>query len=118
MNPGTLNERCRIERKQATQDANYGTEIVTWVLLAERWCNVQDVLPSRSESVKQGLEVAHNKTRLRLRYCTDVDSSMRVILYRPAADIYEIIAGPAVIGNKDGIEMMLERLSSSSGQAL
>jgi head-tail adaptor len=115
MNIGPLNTRCRIEYKSVTQDANYGTDVVTWMLLAVRWCNVQDALPSRSESVRQGLTVALNQTRLRLRYCTDIDSSMRVVINRPDQTIYQIVSGPAILGDKDGVEFMLEKVSSDNG---
>lgn len=112
MRAGTLNLRCRIERKSIVQDTDYGTEQIIWVLLAVVWCNVQDVLPSRSEAVKQGLAMATNQTRVRMRYRTDVDSSMRLVISRPVQTTYQIVAGPAVIGNKELIEFMVEKYSS------
>jgi SPP1 family predicted phage head-tail adaptor len=112
MDVGPLDHRVRIEAKSVTQDPDYGTEVVTWAHLATVWANVQDALPSRSESVTQGLEVAKNQTRVRLRYRSDIDSSMRMVIWRPGPITYQIIGGPAVIGNKDGIEIMVERLSS------
>lgn len=111
MNIGNLNTRCSIEQKVTAQDANYGTETVTWTTLAVVWCNVQDVLPSRSESVRHGLAVALNQTRWRARYRTDLDSSMRIVIDRPARTVYGIVAGPAVIGNKELIECIIEKVS-------
>jgi|SRR3990167_2872688 len=108
----TLNCRGRIEYKTTTQNATYGTEVVTWALLGVRWMHLQDVLPSRSESVTQGLEVSKNQTRCRLNYCTDVDSGMRIIVNRPTPMIYQIISGPAILGDKQAIEVMLERVST------
>ena len=112
MNIGFLNTRCRIERKVVTPDSVYGTDVITWTLLGVRWCSVQDVLPSRSEKVSQGMEVALNGTRLRLNYCTDIDSSMRIIINRPSPTIYQIISGPAILGDKDGVECMIEKVST------
>ena len=112
MNLGPLDRRCRIEYPDATQDAIYGAATPVWVLLAVAWCNVQDVLPSRSESVKQGLALAAQQVRVRMRYRTDVTSAMRLIILRPEPQYYQIIAGPAELGNKDGIEIMAERYSS------
>lgn len=112
MNIGTLNTRCRIEYKSVTQDAIYGTDVVTWTLLGPRWSSLQDALPSRAEKVSQGQEVSVNPTRLRLRYCTDIDSSMRVIVNRPEPIVYQIISGPAILGDKDGVEFMIERVST------
>lgn len=112
MNIGALNTRCRVEQKSVTIDPDYGTEVVAWVLLSVVWCNLQDELPSRSEAVKNGLAVATQRTRVRMRFRGDLDSSMRLVILRPTAQTYQIVAGPAELGNKDGIEMFCERYSS------
>lgn len=112
MNLGALNDRCRIEQKSVTQDADYGTEVVTWALLAVVWCAFQDELPSKSEAVKQGLVTATQRARVRMRYRSDLDSSMRLVINRPTETVYQIVAGPAVLGNKDGIELVVEKYSS------
>jgi len=112
VNIGQLNTRCRIEQKSVTQDTDYGTEVVTWPLLAVVWCALQDELPSKSEAVKSGLAIATNRTRVRMRYRTDLDSSMRLVINRPTPTTYQIIGGPSELGNKDGIELFVERYSS------
>lgn len=123
MNPGKTRRRITIEQKQITQDASYGTELVTWIPLvaqagsptvAEKFdAEIQDVLPSRSEAVAQGLALARNQTRLRMRWRSDVTSDMRVIVHGDSDVYYQIIAGPAEVGGrKEQIEMMLERFSS------
>lgn len=109
---GPLTTRCRVEKKSITQDPDYGTEAITWALLAVVWCGVQDELPSRSEAVEQGLAMSTNRARVRMRYRSDIDSSMRFVIMRPGAMTYQIIAGPAELGNKEGIEFMAERMSS------
>lgn len=123
MNSADLDRQISIYRKQVTPDPTYGTEIVTWVPLvpqvgnptvAERfWANVQDAVPSRSEAVTQGLAMARNQTRIRLRWRSDIDSSMRVTLHGDTDVVYQIVGGPAEIGNrKERIEMVLEKYSS------
>lgn len=112
MNIGPLNTRGRFESRSVTQDAAFGTEVVTWALAAVRWCNVQDVLPSRSEGIVRDLEVSKNPTRLRIRYCTDITSKMRLIINRPTRTIYQLVSGPAIIGDKDGLEFMIEKVST------
>lgn len=109
MNPGPLDTRIRIEYKSTTQDATYGTPVDTWTLLAVVWANVQDVLPSRSESVKQGLEVARNQTRIRYRFREDVDSSMRIVI---GSRTLQIIAGPAELGRHEFSEVVCEAIST------
>lgn len=104
-----LNKRCRIERKAITQDTVYGTEIITWVLLAVVWCNVQDVLPSRSESVKNGLVIGTKQKRWRARYRCDVDSSMRIVIDGIA---HQIVGGPAELGQRQYIECVIDSYTS------
>ena len=112
MNIGPLDKRCLIERRGTGKDPIYGTPVDAWEEVCKSWCNLQDELPSRSEALKNGLNIAAGRTRLRMRYRTDLDSSMRVTLYRPAEQIYQIIGGPAELGAKDGIELLLERYSA------
>ncbi len=122
MNSAQHDRQITIERP-TTVDGEFGPTAGPWVPLvalsgsptvAERfWAEVQDVLPSRSEAVKQGLAVARNQTRLRMRWRDDIDSSMRVTVHGDADRVYQIVAGPAEIeGRKARIEMMLERYSS------
>lgn len=112
MNIGPLDNRARVEYPVVATDPVYGTSVVTWALLGVRWCGVQDELPSRSESVKQGLNISTDRARIRMRYCSDIDSSMRLILMRPNPKTCQIIAGPAELGNKDGVEFMVEAVTS------
>jgi len=121
---GRLDRQISIERKQTTQDPVFGTEIVSWVPLvaqagsptiAERfWAEVQDVMPSRTEVVQQGLTVARSQTRIRFRYRDDVDSSMRILLHGDGDDIaLHIVGGPSNVGGrKELTEVVCERFSS------
>lgn len=120
---GRMNRQITIEKKSVTLDSSYGTEIVAWVPLsllpgspevAERfWAEVQDILPSRSESIQDGLAVSRNQTRLRMRWRSDIDSSMRVTVHGDSDMIYQIVAGPVEMGGrKRMIEIVLERYSS------
>ncbi|MCR4331285.1 MAG: head-tail adaptor protein [Sulfuricaulis sp.] len=122
MRAGLLDKQITIEQKQVTVDPTYGTELVSWIpLVAEAgsptvavrfWAEVKDALPSRSESVTQGLAVARNQSRLRMRYRSDVTSDMRVTVHGSADVVYQIVGGPAVIGRNEWLEMVIERYSS------
>ncbi len=123
MRAGGLQRQVTIERKVTGTDPTYGTPTVTWVplvalpgspVVAERFAaELQDVLPSRSEALAQGLEVARNQTRLRMRWRDDIDSSMRVTVHGDSDTVYQIIGGPAEFGRrKEMIELVLERYSS------
>jgi head-tail adaptor len=120
MTPPVLDREITVERQSVTQDATYGTEVVTWIalsylpgspLVAERFpAEIQDVMPSRSESVQQGLAQARNQTRIRMRYRNDIDSSMRIVVHGDADVVFQIVAGPAeIFGRRAFIELMCER---------
>jgi SPP1 family predicted phage head-tail adaptor len=123
MRAGSHNRQITIERPVSSPDATYGTPVVTWAPLAvlpgspvvaeKFWAEVQDVMPSRAESVTQGLAVARNQTRIRMRWRDDVTSAMRIIVHGDSDVVYQIIAGPAEIeGRKERIEVMCEKYSS------
>ena len=100
-----LDRRCRIEQKTVTQDATYGSPVESWSLLAVIWCNIQDVLPSKSEAVKNGLVIGTKQKRWRARYCGDLDSSMRIVI---DGITHQIVGGPAELGQHEYIECVIE----------
>jgi SPP1 family predicted phage head-tail adaptor len=104
-----LSTRCRIEYPVKTQDATYGSDVVTWALLGVAWCNTFDLLPSKDEQLRSGVSVATNKTRWRARYRQDINTGMRIIINNIA---YSIVGGPVELGKHEYIECMLERYSS------
>lgn len=106
-----------MEYKVVTRDPNYNTEIIVWTLLGHRYCNFRDELPSRSEAVKQGLSMNTNRARVRFNYCTDIDTSMRIVIDRPTEKIYQLIAGPAEVGTKRNIEFMAELYTTAGDGA-
>lgn len=123
MRAGELDKQISIERKSVTVDSTYGTEVISWVPLspigspavAQRfWAQVQDFMPSRSESVRQGLSVARDQVRIRIRYRSGIDSSMRIIVHDSDGDkTYQIVGGPAEIeGRKKFLEFVCEKFSS------
>ena len=112
MRAAEFNRRCSIEYKSVEQEATYGTEIVTWIRLAEVWAQVRDVLPSRSESVRTGVDLARNQVRIRMRWRADLDSSMRIVVHGGNDLIYQIVGGPAEVGRQEALEMVCERWTS------
>lgn len=109
MDAGRLNRRVTILQRADAQNATYGTMSVAWVPLATVWAEVQDMLPSRAESVADGIDIARRPARVRMRYRRDVDTSMRLTV---DGRTLRVIAGPAELGNRDGIELVAEELST------
>lgn len=111
MDIGNLDKRARIERKTVTPDLTYGTDVEVWLTRASVWCNLVDSMPSRDEQIRNGLSTNKVRSRMRIRYRSDIDTTDRVVLMRPTEQIWQIIGGPAEIGMRDGIELMIERAS-------
>jgi head-tail adaptor len=55
------------------------------------------------------MAIAANQSRFRCRFRKDIDSSMRIVIDNV---IYSIIGGPAELGKREYLELMLERYSS------
>lgn len=107
-----MDTRVRIEQRSVTQDSTYGTDVVSWVPLATVWAEVMDVLPSRqqAEQTRAQLQVATQRSRVRMRYRTDVDSTMRCVI---GGLMHHIVSGPAEIGDRHSlIEFVVERYST------
>lgn len=104
-----LDTQARIERPVLSHDA-YGGAITLWETVATPMCEVRDELPSRvvSEAVKNGIVNAAQRARLRMRWRAGITSDMRVIMMRPDRRAYQIVSGPAELGRRDGLELMIE----------
>lgn len=113
MLPFKCDEKVTIERKTVARDPDYGTEIEAWELVAARvWANVQDELPSRAESAQNGLRVAVQRSRLRIRNDDAITATMRVTLHGKGGRVMQIIAGPALLDDRAHTEFTLEGYSS------
>jgi len=109
-----LNRWVAIQHRTETRDPVYNTFVVTWTTLATVWAEVQDMLPSRGEKIADGIDIARRPCRVRMRYRSDVDSTMRLV----ASDrTLVIVAGPAELGNREGIEFMCVELSTAGQDA-
>lgn len=108
-----LNRRARFERSTLTKDATTGAPVKTWAEVFTCYVQALDTPPSRSEGVRNGLQQARNQTTLRMRYRGDITSDMRVVLLGDTEITMQIVGGPAMIGRKDALEMVLERYSTA-----
>lgn len=114
MAAGELDKQIRIERPQA-DDAFDGAGSASWALVEDGvWASVKDALPSRAEKLAEGINVATRPARVRMRYREDVTPDMRFVL---GARIMQIVAGPAEIGTRDGVEFMVENYTSAGNSA-
>lgn len=108
-----LKDRVTLLSKSVTTDASYGTQIVTWTTFAPRIAaHVQDVLPSRSESTRNGTKIATRPSRIRIRYLAGVTSDMRVVVHGATDRTLQIMSGPAELGQREGWEFVAEEFST------
>jgi head-tail adaptor len=113
-----LDKRVRIERPMS-DEALDGAGSGSWHAVATVAASLVDALPSRGERLAGGINVAARPARLRMRYRTDVDASMRVLLLarRNGADVairtMQITAGPAEVGSREWSEFMVEDYTSA-----
>ena len=119
MNPGTLDRLATIEYPVRSINAETSAETVTWLplmplpgspVVGERVRGqLLDQLPSRSEAVRTGLPVARNQSRWRMRWVDGVTTDMRLTVHGDSDVVYQIVAGPAMMGRKVMLELVLER---------
>lgn len=113
MRGSQLDDRVTIERQTQVSTPDYGMQPGPWVVVAARIpAQVLDDLPSKDESVRDGLAVAKRPARLRIRYMRGLTSDMRVTLHGEDDRVFQIVGGPAELGRRDGIEMTLEAYTS------
>lgn len=115
-----------IEVPPTGRDATFNTPTGAWTPLAyapgspavaSKWrAEWMPTMPSRSESVRQGLEVAREQVRMRMRWRDDVEARMRVRLYGNDETLWQIVGGPTpVMGRMKLLELVLERFSTEGG---
>lgn len=115
---GPLDRRIRFERKIAVAGL-MSAGLSGWQEVATVWASLQDQLPSQSEATTDGVQVATRPTRIRLRYRAGVTSDMRIVIDPGLATerIAQIIAGPAELGRRRGLELMAAAFSTAGNPA-
>ena len=107
MRVGKLDRYVRIEKKTVTQDSDYGSEVVTWVLHKNAWASILDVTTKMQESTNSDLRQLKQPTRVQMRYDATIDVTMRLVV-ADTGRILNIVSQPAEIGRREAIEFMAE----------
>lgn len=122
-----LNRRIRIERPQVSEDFE-GAGEGNWTLVAELWAEVEDMLPSRGEKLADGMNIATRPARVRVRHREGIEASMRCLIGRLRRNeagqrvwetqrVAQIVTTPAEIGDRSGLEFMIEDYSTAGSGA-
>jgi head-tail adaptor len=131
-----LDRRITFEVNDTVKDPRLNTvRKGNWAAIAGTatvWAQVRGAMPSRGETQEDGLEVARRPARIRLRWRDDIESRMRIILWRGTESIGEtegvierimqIVAGPEEIfadqlGRRTWMELMAVEYSSGEQAA-
>lgn len=110
--PYQLNWRIRFEQPDDVINPEYGGTVQKWIPVVTVWAEVQDVLPSRAVSVQQGVEIAVRPARIRIRWRPGLESAMRMVVLGQYPRTMQIVAGPAELGRRQGLEFMAEEFST------
>ncbi|MBB4858264.1 head-tail adaptor [Novosphingobium chloroacetimidivorans] len=117
MSAGKRDAFITFEVRQTTKDPLYGTNVAgDWIKHSDAWAEVQDVLPSRSENLADGISIQRRPARVRIDYLDGltITSAMRLDI---DGRKLRIVAGPAEKGHRKEWEMMVEELSTSGDEA-
>lgn len=124
LDPGKMRDRITFQRKAAPSGGRLNAPRKTdWEnFLTGIRAEVQDVLPSRAESVDaDAINTARRPARIRMWRRPGISSEMRILVLSPedmVTRVMRIIAGPAFIGERrEGIELMAEEISSGENAA-
>lgn len=101
---GRLNRRITFQRPTPSADFD-GAGSDTWSDVVSVAAQVEDVLPSRAERLADVVNIGSRPARIRMRFRADITSDMRILF---GERVMEIIAGPAEIGRREGLELMAQ----------
>jgi head-tail adaptor len=114
INSGDLDKVINIEQPVPDTSPD-GAGSGKWALVAKDvYAQVQDALPSKSERLADGLNVATRPARVRMYYRDDVTPDCRFVM---GSRIMQITAGPAELGRRAGLEFMVEDYTSAGNAA-
>jgi SPP1 family predicted phage head-tail adaptor len=113
MRAGDLDRRVTILSRAVGTDPVYGTATEGWLPAFTVSAQVRDVLPSRADRVTEEITLSHRPARVRMRWRDDVTQANRVEIDGVQM---RIVAGPAMLGRREGLEIMVEALSTEGQQ--
>jgi head-tail adaptor len=104
MDAGKLDRLITVESFTVARDSGTGAEVRTWATLgAAFWAEVLESATATDEGLTAaGVATYARPTRVRCRYRSDIDATMRLNL--GSNQLLQII-GVAMIGRREGLEL-------------
>lgn len=114
MRTGQMNRRITLQRQQDVDNNDgYGPQPGGWADVYSRLpAQVQDDLPSKSETLEGGMRQANRPARVRIRYLRGITADMRVVVHNEQDDIYQITSTPAEIGKREWTEFTIQAFAT------
>lgn len=117
MRAGDLDRRITIMAPSVVEDGEYGPQPGAPVVFAARVpAQVQDVLPSKSETQDGVLQLGEMPSRVRIRFMRGITTDMHILLHdevdQTKSTKHEIAGGPAEIGRREWTEFMIREYTS------
>jgi SPP1 family predicted phage head-tail adaptor len=112
MRVGKLDRYIRIEQKSITEDPDYGAGLETWTTYKHAWASIEDVTTKMQESTNSDLRQLKQPCRVMLRYDSNIDVTMRIVMLDRDDRILQIVSQPAEIGRREAIEFMAENYNA------
>jgi SPP1 family predicted phage head-tail adaptor len=111
MQIGRLDRYVRVEKKQVTNNPDYGTEVVTWVEHVLAFARVMDVTTRMQEETEQNLRQLKRPCRITMRYDKTITADMRLVMLDDDNRIIQIVSSPAELGRREAIDFFGEEYS-------
>lgn len=115
MRAGQFDRRITLQLpEELDKDDGYGIQKTgAWYDVYSRLpAEVKDDLPSKSETVQNGLRLSAHPARVRMPFMRGVTANMRVVVHNDQDDIYQIDSDPAEIGRREMIEFTIRGYST------
>ena len=115
MDAGKLDRRVTILARATSRESTYGTNQAAFAPVGPPvWANVLDVLPSRADRLAGEIVITSRPARVRMRWRDGVSQANRIRI--DDGPEMRIVAGPAMIGRRAWLEIMVEELSTQGRQ--
>lgn len=96
------------------RDATFNTDSPVWLPRGTVFAQVRDVLPSRADSLAEGVDLAKRPCRVRIRWddaLFDLFATGKLRLKIRGHEL-RVVSGPAELGRREAIELTAEELST------
>lgn len=117
INAGELDRRVRFEANSAAKTFMGGGK-KAWALHDEVWAKITDLATIVGDTDGDDGKVSRRQSRVLVRYRTDIQPGMRVIIdpAEPSERICTIIGEPIEKGSRQGTELLVQSFSTQGEQ--